>query len=67
MGYKGNDDEWIKHYEDFENVLANLNRQENASVNGTSDSCSDNTEAPDHNVGKISLESSSKASRSRVQ
>ncbi|XP_045137576.1 PIN2/TERF1-interacting telomerase inhibitor 1-like [Portunus trituberculatus] len=67
IGYKGSDDEWIKHYEDFENVLANLNRQDNTPTNGTTDSSSDSTKAPTHsNVGKTSLESSSKASRSRV-
>uniref|UniRef100_A0A0P4W199 G-patch domain-containing protein n=1 Tax=Scylla olivacea TaxID=85551 RepID=A0A0P4W199_SCYOL len=67
IGYKGSDDEWIKHYEDFENVLANLNKQDNTPTNGTGDSSNDSSEAPDHNnVGKTSLESSSKASRSRV-
>lgn len=68
IGYKGgSDDEWIKHYEDFENVLASLNRQDNTPTNSTGDSDSNGTEEPDnHSVGKTSLESSSKASRSRV-
>lgn len=67
IGYKGSDDEWIKHYEGFENVLASLNSQENMTVNSKGDSGNNSDGPPDHDsIGKTSLESSSKSSRSRV-
>lgn len=61
IGFAGSDDEWIKHYEGFESVLANLNSQENITVNASGDG-----QPNDNKVTKTSLESSSKASKARV-
>lgn len=62
IGFTGSDDQWIKHYEGFESVLANLNSQENVTVNASASGSPYNS-----TVTKTSLETSSKASKARVQ
>lgn len=62
IGYKGSDDEWIKHYEGFESVLANLN-----SDNSKENSCSNSAaNSDDEKKNASSLEKRSKGSRARV-
>ncbi|XP_064108855.1 PIN2/TERF1-interacting telomerase inhibitor 1-like isoform X2 [Macrobrachium nipponense] len=67
LGYKGKDDEWIKHYEGFEEVLATLNSENNSRA---SSPCSD---APNNEVNvdckaskHTSLEALSKNSNARL-
>ncbi|KAK4302963.1 hypothetical protein Pmani_024991 [Petrolisthes manimaculis] len=72
VGYKGKDDEWIKHYEGFESVLASLNSEENTIANSknnsttNSDANSDDEDTVMKCENKKSLEKASKSSRARV-
>ncbi|XP_047493274.1 PIN2/TERF1-interacting telomerase inhibitor 1-like [Penaeus chinensis] len=62
IGFKGSDDEWIKHYEGFESVLANLNSdnsQENSASNSAANSDNEKKDTS-------SLERRSKGSKARV-
>ncbi len=54
IGFKGHDDTWIAHQDDFSAALAKLNEEHNASSNQEQQS-------------KKSLEEASKASKKRVQ
>lgn len=68
IGYKGFDDEWIKHYEGFESVLANLNSVNTSAENSQENSASNSAANSDEeNKGAKSLEGRSKGSRARVQ
>lgn len=62
IGFKGSDDEWIKHYEGFESVLANLN-SDNSKENSASNSAAN---SDDESKNTSSLERRSKGSRARV-
>ncbi|KAK3889864.1 hypothetical protein Pcinc_006158 [Petrolisthes cinctipes] len=72
VGYKGKDDEWIKHYEGFESVLASLNSEENSIANSKNNSTinsaanSDDEDTVMKSENKKSLEKASKSSRARV-
>ncbi|XP_076046812.1 uncharacterized protein LOC143028504 [Oratosquilla oratoria] len=61
VGYKGNDDEWIKHYDAFENVLANLNN-----ANNSDDETKPSDSMEDSASKRTSLEVKSKKSKARV-
>lgn len=72
IGYKGADDEWIKHYKGFESVLATLNSEDNSAANSKNTSTC-NSAANSDEEGTVvkgekkSLEVASKSSRARVQ
>nr|XP_045603252.1 ankyrin repeat domain-containing protein 12-like [Procambarus clarkii] len=69
LGYKGKDDEWIKHYEGFENVLAMLNSEHNSAANSKTNSASNSSAVSDEETEEKdvkSLEARSKVSRARV-
>lgn len=68
FGFKGNDDEWVRHYEGFEDVLATLNSEHNStanSKNGSSCNSSANSDEDTDQKNK-SLEARSKVSKARV-
>ncbi|XP_071524720.1 LOW QUALITY PROTEIN: PIN2/TERF1-interacting telomerase inhibitor 1-like [Panulirus ornatus] len=68
--YIGNDDEWFRHYEGFEDVLATLNSEHNStanSKNGSSCNSSANSDEDINQMNKRSLEARSKVSKARVQ
>lgn len=70
LGYNGKDDEWIKHYEGFEDVLTALNSEHNSaanSKNGSSCNSSANSDEEIDQKNKKSLEVRSKVSKARVQ
>ncbi|KAK7076853.1 PIN2/TERF1-interacting telomerase inhibitor 1 [Halocaridina rubra] len=64
IGYKVSDDQWIQHYEGFENVLAGLNKQ-NDNANSPNDTSAANI-ACEKNTQRTSLECLSKNSQARV-
>merc|ERR1711915_337318 len=78
VGYKGKDDEWVKHVDAFENVLAALNSENNSADNSTNNSTDNspnnskcnspaNSEDEDEETkSRKSLEKRSKDSRARV-
>lgn len=68
LGYKGKDDEWIKHYEGFENVLATLNSENNsAAASPCSSVPNSRLNSDDDEDSKVSsLEARSKSSQARV-
>lgn len=73
VGYKGTGDEWIKHYEGFESVLATLNSEDNSAANSKNNStCNSGANSDEEGTvkkrgEKKSLEAASKTSRARVQ
>ena len=68
LGYKGKDDEWVKHYEGFESVLAALNSENNSPVNSTFNSkANSNVNSEDEESQRSSLEAMSQKSQARVQ
>ncbi|CAL4186168.1 unnamed protein product, partial [Meganyctiphanes norvegica] len=78
VGYKGKDDEWLKHYDAFENVLAALNSENNSTnnsannspvnspVNSATNSPATSEDEDEETKSRKSLENRSKSSRARV-
>ncbi|KAK8745881.1 hypothetical protein OTU49_000071 [Cherax quadricarinatus] len=66
IGYKGKDDEWIKHYEDFESVLASLNSEHSSTANSKTNSAGNSDKETEEKDKQKSLEARSKVSRARV-
>ena len=70
VGFKGHDDTWIAHQDDFAAVLADLNKahDEGAAKDATEEGKESSGSDGETNAGeKSSLESASKTRRKRVQ
>ena len=65
VGFKGHDDTWIAHQDDFTAVLAELNKTHDDEGKASKDNSGSDVE--DKEEGKSSLESASKTRRRRVQ
>lgn len=67
LGYKGKDDEWIKHYEGFEHVLATLNSENSSRASSPCSDSQNNEASVDWEASKrTSLEALSKNSHARL-